>query len=73
MGCALAVRGSRFESRQLHEVHLHGAGSWIALPPTATDLVLTQRWWTTPPEGELPLLPTQVVLDAPRSSGLGVG
>jgi Bifunctional DNA primase/polymerase, N-terminal len=57
----------------LQEVHLHGAGSWIALPPTATELVLMQRWWTTPAEGELPLLPTQVVLDALRSAGLGVG
>ena len=51
-------------------VHLHGAGSWIALPPTATELVLAQRWWTTPLEGQ-PLLPTQVVLDTLRSAGTG--
>jgi Bifunctional DNA primase/polymerase, N-terminal len=55
----------------LQEVHRHGAGSWIALPPTATELVLMQRWWTMPAEGELPLLPTQVVLDALRSAGPG--
>jgi hypothetical protein len=51
-------------------VHLHGTGSWIALLPTATEVVLAQRWWTTPLEGQ-PLLPTQVVLDALRSAGTG--
>jgi Bifunctional DNA primase/polymerase, N-terminal len=51
-------------------VRLHGAGSWVALPPTATELVLAQRWWTTPLAGQ-PLLPTQVVLDALHSAGTG--
>jgi len=55
----------------LRQVRLNGAGSWIALPPTATELVLTQRWWTTPAEDQLRLLPTQVVLDALASAGLG--
>jgi len=55
----------------LRQVRLHGAGAWIALPPTATELVLRQRWWTTPPKGEPPLLPTPVVLDALRNSGTG--
>jgi Bifunctional DNA primase/polymerase, N-terminal len=51
-------------------VRLHGAGSWIALPPTPTELVLAQRWWTTPLPGQ-PLLPPQVVCDALRSAGAG--
>ena len=38
---------------------------------TPTDLVLTQRWWTTPVEDQL-LLPTQVVLDTLRSTGTGL-
>lgn len=51
-------------------VRLHGAGSWIALPPTSTELVITQRWWTTPLEDQ-PLLPTQVALDALRNADAG--
>jgi hypothetical protein len=64
---------SEFLLPALRQVHLHGEGAWVALPPTATEVVLRQRWWRSPPEDQLqlPLLPTQVVLDALLSSELG--
>ena len=57
-------------------VRLHGAGAWVALPPTSTELVLIQRWWTRPGEGQPRLCPVtrvqQVLLAALLGSGLGI-
>ncbi len=57
-------------------VRLHGAGAWVALPPTSTELVLIQRWWTRPAEGQIRLRPVtgvqQVLLAALLGSGLDI-
>jgi Bifunctional DNA primase/polymerase, N-terminal len=57
-------------------VRLHGAGAWMALPPTSTELALIQRWWTRPAEGPVRLRPAQgvqqVLLAALLRSGLGI-
>jgi Bifunctional DNA primase/polymerase, N-terminal len=58
-------------------VRLHGAGAWVALPPSPTELVLIQRWWTKPAESQRQLRPAeqvqQVLLAALLRSGLGSG
>lgn len=58
-------------------VRLHGAGAWVALPPTSTELVLIQRWWTRPVEGQPRLCPgtgvQRLLLAALLDSGLGTG
>jgi hypothetical protein len=42
-------------------VRLHGAGGWVALAATSTGLVLFQRWWTRPAEGQTRLRPADQV------------
>jgi bifunctional DNA primase/polymerase-like protein len=58
-------------------VRLHGAGAWVALPPTSTERVLIQRWWTRPGEGPPRLCPVtgvqRLLLAALLGSGLGIG
>jgi Bifunctional DNA primase/polymerase, N-terminal len=62
----------------LAKVRLHGAGAWVALPPTTVGFLFPQRWWTAPPEhGRTRLRPAQpvqdVLVDALLASGLGTG
>jgi hypothetical protein len=63
----------------LASVRLHGAGAWVALPPTPVAHLITVRWSVPPPLGaERIPLPTaegvqQVLQDALLRFGLPVG
>jgi hypothetical protein len=58
-------------------VHLHTAGSWVALPPTTVEYLSPQRWLTPPQPSTDGLRDTETVqhalLTALLRSGLGTG
>jgi hypothetical protein len=60
-------------------VRCHGAGAWVALPPTTVQFLTPQRWWTgAPRERGITVLPAaeqvqQVLVEALLASGIGTG
>lgn len=70
--------GTLLPELTLASVRRHGAGAWVALPPTTLPHMVPARWTAPPPSTAGRPLPTaqevqQVLLDALLSSGLATG